>query len=103
MTKQYNSGKNLDFDELDIPKHKFNSDNEGLYRAQEIVSPYQIEKGQYEKKFSLHQRKYYKRDKDFTPEERSTASGSTVPWTVPPGWYPACKEGYAPDRGYIRY
>ena len=67
----YNSGKNLDFDELDIPKHKFNSDNEGLYRAQEIVSPYQIEKGQYEKKFSLHQRKYYKRDKDFTPEERS--------------------------------
>ncbi|MBR2208949.1 MAG: hypothetical protein IJ859_09115 [Synergistaceae bacterium] len=73
MTKQYNNGKklNLDFDELDAPKRRFNNDNDGLYRAQEIVSPYQVEDRRREKNFSSPKRKYYKRDKDFTPEERS--------------------------------
>ena len=72
MTKQYNGKKlNLDFDELDAPKRRFNNDNDGLYRAQEIVSPYQVEGRRREKNFSSPKRKYYKRDKDFTPEERS--------------------------------
>jgi len=71
MTKQY-SNDTSDY-EFDVPKRNFNNDSEGLYRAQEIVSPYPIENGRYEKKFSspYPQRKYYKRDKDFTPEERS--------------------------------
>ena len=67
MTKQYKTN----FDEFNVPKRKFNNDNDGLYRAQEIVSPHPIETGRYEKNFSSTKRKYYKRDKDFTPEERS--------------------------------
>ena len=71
MAKQYNEKKS-DFDEFDVPtKRRFGNNSEGLYRAQEIVSPYPIDNVRYEKNFSSHPKKYYKRDKDFTPEERS--------------------------------
>jgi len=64
MAKEYN-------DEFDVPRRKFNNDSEGLYRAQEIVSPYPVETGRYEKKFLPPKRRFYKRDKDFTPAQRA--------------------------------
>lgn len=58
-------------EEYNVLKRNFNNESDGLYRAQEIVSPYPVEIGRYERKFLSPKRKYYKRDKDFTPEERS--------------------------------
>ena len=59
-------------DEFNAPRRNFNNnDSDGLYRAQEIVSPYPVEKGRYEKKFLQSPRRFYKRDQDFTPEQRA--------------------------------